>query len=502
MTESDRYLAFSDILFNALEPSAPPVHQALVRLEDVSPGIDTPQQLKADADYLYSQHIPFSVGVIPEYLDPNGTYNNGTPVNENISQTSNATIKAFIAALQYMQARGGTIIEHGDTHQYSNVANPYDGTTGDDFEFYQSWCSTTPGGPADPTSPCPNTDYVVQAGPLPNDSQAWAQSRAARGQSLFAPAGLPTPAIWETPHYSASAADYAGIDQVFSTRYERGTYYGGQLTGGSIDYSHKFGQFFPYVVHDVDGSTVIPEDLGNYEPEMANNNPPRPPAVIVANAQAELAVRQGVASFFFHPYYDVSYLQQIVQGIQALGYTFVSAASLDGQNAYVPVTITTPSLPTATAGQAFSTTVAAADGTAPYTWSVTAGSLPTGLSLNATTGVITGTPAGPGASTVTITATDSTVTPTVGSTAGSTVLNPSPGQASATFTLTVNPAPLTITPAALPGGIVGQAYAASLSGTGGVGPYTWAVTSGSLPAGLTLNPNTGAITGTPTAAGS
>ena len=103
---------------------------------------------------------------------------------------------------------------------------------------------------------------------------------------------------------------------------------------------------------------------------------------------------------------------------------------------------------------------------------------------------------------MTITATDSTVTPTVGSTAGSTVLNPSPGQASATFTLTVNPAPLAITPAALPGGIVGQAYAASLSGTGGVGPYTWAVTSGSLPAGLTLNPNTGAITGTPTAAGS
>ena len=106
MTESDRYLAFSDLLFNALDPAAPPVHQALVRLEDVSPGIDTPQQLEADADYLYSQHIPFSVGVIPEYLDPNGTYNNGTPVNENISQTSNATIKAFDAALQYMQATG------------------------------------------------------------------------------------------------------------------------------------------------------------------------------------------------------------------------------------------------------------------------------------------------------------------------------------------------------------------------------------------------------------
>ena len=501
MTESDRYLAFSDILFNALEPSAPPVHQALVRLEDVSPGIDTPQQLKADADYLYSQHIPFSVGVIPEYLDPNGTYNNGTPVNENISQTSNATIKAFIAALQYMQARGGTIIEHGDTHQYSNVANPYDGTTGDDFEFYQSWCSTTPGGPADPTSPCPNTDYVVQAGPVPNDSQAWAQSRAARGQSLFAQAGLPTPAIWETPHYSASAVDYAGIDQVFSTRYERGTYYGGQLTGGSIDYSHKFGQFFPYVVHDLDGSTVIPEDLGNYEPTMANNNPPRPPAVIVANAQAELAVRQGVASFFFHPYYDVSYLQQIVQGIQALGYTFVSPQSLLGtsQSVSVPVTVTTTSLPAATAGQAYSATLTAADGTAPYRWSVTAGSLPAGLSLNPSTGAITGTPTGAGTGAITITATDSTVTASVGSTPGSTVLTPAPQQATASLTVTVNPNPFGIGTASLPSGTVNQPYTGALSVAGGTSPYVWSATG--LPKGLSLNSASGVISGQPTTAG-
>ncbi len=103
---------------------------------------------------------------------------------------------------------------------------------------------------------------------------------------------------------------------------------------------------------------------------------------------------------------------------------------------------------------------------------------------------------------MTITATDSTVTPTVGSTAGSTVLNPSPGQASTAFTLTVNPGPLAITPAALPAATVGQTYAASVSGSGGVAPYTWAVTSGSLPPGLSLNPNTGAITGTPTSAGS
>ncbi len=504
MTESDRYLAFSDLMFNALDPTAPPVHQALVRLEDVSPGLDTPQQLEADADYLYSQHVPFSVGVIPEYLDPNGTFNNGTPVNENISQTSTATIRAFDAALQYMQARGGTIIEHGDTHQYSNVPNPYDAVTGDDFEFYQSWCSTTFGGPADPTSPCPNTDYVVQGGPLPNDSQAWAEARVARGQSLFAQAGLPTPAIWETPHYAASAADYAGIGQVFSIRYERGKYFGGQLSGQPTDYTHEFEQFFPYVVHDINGTTVLPENLGNYEPDTANNHPPRPPSAIIANAQAEHADRHGVASFFVHPYYDVSYLQQIVQGIQALGYTFVSPQSLlgSGQSVSVPVTVTSPSLPAANAGQAYTASLSAADGTAPYTWAVTAGSLPAGLTLNPATGAISGTPTAAGTTTITVTATDSTVTPSVGSTSGSTVLTPTPGQASATLTLTVNPGALGLNTSSLATGTVGQTYSAALAATGGVAPYTWSISSGSLPAGLSLNPATGAITGSPTAAGS
>ena len=64
--------------------------------------------------------------------------------------------------------------------------------------------------------------------------------------------------------------------------------------------------------------------------------PPRPPRshprlpTKYHNAQVNLAVTQGVASFFFHPTYPLSDLQQIVAGIKALGYTFVSPASLPG----------------------------------------------------------------------------------------------------------------------------------------------------------------------------
>jgi uncharacterized protein YdaL len=323
ISETDRYVAFSDVLFPALAPTATPSHLALVRLEDVDPTAD-PTALRQFANYLSSQHVPFSVGVIPEYTDPNGYYNGGKKQTITLAQAP-----AVVSALKYMQSKGGTIIEHGFTHQYSNVANPYNGVTGDDAEFYRAQCSTTQQPPYNFDSPCQNSDYIVWTGPLPGDSSLWAAARAMAGRLLFAQAGLSQPTIWETPHYFASAADYTGIDTVYSTRYEREIFPSG-LLGGSLDYSHIFGQFFPYVVHDVYGEKMIPENLGNYEPVEANNNPPRLPADIIHNAQVNLAVTQGVASFFFHPTYPLSDLQQIVAGIKALGYTFVSPTSLPG----------------------------------------------------------------------------------------------------------------------------------------------------------------------------
>jgi len=75
-----------------------------------------------------------------------------------------------------------------------------------------------------------------------------------------------------------------------------------------------------------------------------------------------------------------------------------------------PVTITTTSLPAATVGTAYSTRLAASGGMPPYSWAVTSGSLPPGLSLSSN-GSITGTPTGQGVSTFTVQVTDST-TPT------------------------------------------------------------------------------------------
>lgn len=82
-----------------------------------------------------------------------------------------------------------------------------------------------------------------------------------------------------------------------------------------------------------------------------------------------------------------------------------------------------------------------------------------------------------------------------------TVTNAGGGGSSATMIFTVV-ARLSMTTTSLPGGSLGVPYTATLVAAGGATPYTWSITTGSLPVGLTLNPTTGVISGTPTAAGS
>ena len=146
-----------------------------------------------------------------------------------------------------------------------------------------------------------------------------------------------------------------------------------------------------------------------------------------------------------------------------------------------PLTITSSSLPAGTVGAAYSQALAATGGTPPYTWQLTGGSLPGGVTL-ASSGIISGTPSAAGSFTFQVTVRDSQ-------------------QASATgsFTVTITAAAFAITTSSLPAGIVGTAYTASLAATGGTLPYTWSASG--LPSGLSISA-AGVISGTPTAAGS
>jgi len=307
---NDRYLIAADLIGKVSNPSMPARKRALVRIEDVN-ATDDPAALRAIADYLFSKGVPFTVAVIPYYLDPKGYYSNGVPQAIHLSQARNV-----VSALKYMQSKGGTILMHGYTHQYSNVPNPYSGVSADDFEFFRAHINAD--------------NYVIYDTPPAEDSALWTQGRIVKGLMDFAAAGFLAPTIFEPPHYAASATDYKVINSMFSARYDRGLYAGGWCPNGACgtgtpDYTRIYGQFFPYLVRDIYGSVVIGEQLGNVETEAFNNNPPRLPADILASANANTVVQDSVQSFFFHPYVNINYLKQIVQGLQGMGYTFVPA---------------------------------------------------------------------------------------------------------------------------------------------------------------------------------
>lgn len=160
----------------------------------------------------------------------------------------------------------------------------------------------------------------------------------------------------------------------------------------------------------------------------------------------------------------------------------------------IPLTVSTTSLPDGAAGTTYDTALSGSGGTVPYsTWTITSGALPSGLTLDPTAGVISGTiaPTQNGIYTFSVTTTDNA------------------GMTSAPKTLTINVTTVSITSGSpLTSWTQNQAgYSHQFTTSGATGALTWSISAGagagtlSPVAGLTLNASTGVLSGTPTAAG-
>lgn len=299
--ENNRYLAFTDLLYDILDIQVAPKKRAILRFEDVNPLTD-PKKLKLFADYLSEKNIPFAVALTPVYRDPMGVYNKSLPLTVKLNDKPE-----LIAALHYMTAKGGTIILHGYTHQYKNNINPYTAASGDDYEFLDVKLD--------------ESKYnTILSQPVADDSLQWVKNRVDLAEMELNAAGLST-SIWETPHYAASKLDNQFFAKHFLASIGRIRYYDKATT--------KYAdQFFPYVIYkDVYGGKVLPENLGCVAPKPWFNFPVHTIDDVLYSASRNFVVRDSWASFCYHPFLGLEDLKKLVIGLEDLGYEFVNVSS-------------------------------------------------------------------------------------------------------------------------------------------------------------------------------
>ncbi len=243
---------------------------ALVRLEDIHAFTD-PETLGSITGYLGDESVPFTLALIPVYVDENGK-------KTRLSQDRKFRIMVKKALLD-----GGEFVLHGDTHQY-------DGETAVDYEFW---------------------DEKRNA---PVDGTEYAEKRVADGLMEIEFSGLrPYLVGWETPHYTAGEKAYSVFEKHFKLLYQD-PHWGYDL------------EFIPYPV-ELENNLYVPTDLG-YVKETSQDKDIN---TILENARLLAGLQHGaLASFFYHPVLGVEGLQRLIEGLKEQGWTFKPVSSLLG----------------------------------------------------------------------------------------------------------------------------------------------------------------------------
>lgn len=343
MTEEDRYLIFSDLLFDILDekPLYPDNPPAFVRFEDLHPVIDVTQMNKI-LEVTKKAQIPYGLSLIPIFHDPLGAFPPaGVAKKVSLSEKSD-----FVATVQAHVNNNASLLYHGVTHQYETLKNPFNGVSGADCEFWD----------------------CTQERPLTNESVQYFLEKLETGMDIFESVGF-RPVSWLTPHYMGSSLANKIFAEVFSWNIGRMTY---TLTKsnlvGKLDENATFEssgvqgrevrqnfltslaltpvlgvpsivQFYPYeTFSDIHGARIVPENVGFIQPQNVGQGG----KIWGINDMLRVLKRNRVlrdvwGSFFIHPFMfntiqdggiakfpgDTSEIERLLRETKGLGYEFI-----------------------------------------------------------------------------------------------------------------------------------------------------------------------------------
>jgi uncharacterized protein YdaL len=293
----DRMYVLADLLHEFYQTGIGNERKALVRYEDLSPGLYNLQMLRDFADELESRDVPFGFGVIPIFKDPEGLYYM-EPTELHLKDDP-----ALANTFNYMLRKGGTMVMHGCTHQHDS------GITGEDWEF----------------------TYDIEGVPLEDDSEQWMRDKIETSLAEFDQWGW-RPMIWETPHYSASHGDYKIVAEYFDAYWER-------ILAFPVapDDVPVFAEALEFVSQDLPyfsstgsfGMQILPENLGYIDKNIEHYYPED----MLEVADRLSIIRDAVPTFFFHyTLVTIEDVMTVVDGLVDRGYEFISPEDFVGDD--------------------------------------------------------------------------------------------------------------------------------------------------------------------------
>ncbi|WP_131068117.1 DUF2334 domain-containing protein [Clostridioides difficile] len=241
-----------------------------VRIEDVH-AFREPKNLVEIADYLSSKNIPFTIALIPAYVNPK---------NHKVITLSESP--EIVKAIKYMQDKGGTVILHGYTHQYKKEE-----VSGEGYEFWDG----------------------KKDEPLKENMKIFVKDRVLNGLRVCIENGI-YPLAFEAPHYAMESEGYKELKKYFST-------YIGQHQNNDKKFSTNT---YPYIIRDTEEFNIfIPANLGYIDPEdkFTFQN-------IKENLDKLSIVRGFSGGFFFHSYLNIEYLKNTIEYLEKQNIEFMN----------------------------------------------------------------------------------------------------------------------------------------------------------------------------------